>query len=370
MRRRLGAGALVLLGVLTACSAEVPGSSVTPTQSSASLSASATATVTSQQTPSSTPPAPVVPARPSVVSNTKPGAPGGTVGLVLANGVLWGLDDSGAGQPGYLLRATTAHPHLVRVAKIGTYASGLAVTNDRVWVVNGSGDPRDHAYKDSTIDEFDTSARLLREYKVPGAASITARGHDAWVNIPQSAPPVTAGLGSTAIDALSAGRVRHLTNIAWTVAAQAPTIGLLPDGRLVTLTSGSGDTTSVWFLDPSTGRHLATTTVELSGLASLAVRGNDVLVAVGSVTTGGVADVTATTARVLPHCGNPDSVAASVSSQWALSTVAQGAVAVSRVTSAGCGPLLTLGGAGGTAQIAADGPTAWILSVASLTRVH
>jgi hypothetical protein len=307
------------------------------------------------------------------MSSTRPGAPGGTTGLVVVGSIIWALDDSSAGRPGYLMRATTTSPHLKRVAQVGTYASGLAATRDRVWVVNGTGDPRDHAYKDSTVDEFDTSAHLLHEYRLVGAVSVAARGLKAWVNVPQGSPKATPGFpgfGSTTIDELSGGHIRSLTTIWWTVIAQAPMLGVLSNGQLATVTSGLGDSTKVWFIDSNTGRHIATTSVNLSGLPSLTIDGTDVLISVTSVATGGIAMVTPTTARVLVRCGNPTSVAASTLGAWTLSTKDSGAPAVARISETGCGPRTTLSGAGGTAQVTADGTSAWVLSLTSLSRVR
>jgi hypothetical protein len=291
---------------------------------------------------------------------------------VVSGGVIWALEDSSAGRPGYLLRASTTRPKLVRVVKVGTYASGLAVTRDRVWVVNGTADPRDHAYKDSTVDEFRSDGRLLHEYRLAGAVSIAARGQTAWVNVPQSAPTGTSQPpkhGSTAIDELSAGRIKPVTTIWWTVTGDAPMLGLLPNGQLATVTSGPEGMTKVWFIDPNTARHAATT-VKLAGVPSLAIDGNDVLVAVSSVATGGIARVTATTSRLIPGCGNPQGVAASTTGDWALNDTDNGAPGVARISARGCGAETTLSGVNGVAQIASDRSSAWVLSLTRLSRVH
>lgn len=320
---------------------------------------------------SSTAPSPSAGSGVRVVSSTPVVLPGGAAGLVVVGQTLWALEPSSAGQPGQLLRATTADPRLGVVASVGTYASGLAATPTRVWVAAPGSDPRDHAVLSDTVQEFDNAGHLLRSYHVLGASAVAASGDTAWVLAYQSS-------GTARVYELSAGAMRPLATLG---TANPPPPGVNPmqltgDGGLavaVTNVAGAGIPVRLWLLDAATGATRSRVDLPFPGWASVAVQGSRVLVA-GSAEAGqggGVVAVQGEKVTTLDGCPTDRALAVAASTQqaWLLDTETGGTWLLGAT---GCAPgRLTQPATplGGAATLAVPDQDAWVLAGGSLMRL-
>jgi hypothetical protein len=289
---------------------------------------------------------------------------------VVAGQTLWAVEASGAGQPGRLLRATTADPRLSPVARVGTYTSGLAATRARVWVASPSSDPRDHAALADTVQEFDAVGHLLRTYPMPGASAVTADGDTAWVLASQDS-------GVVRVYRLSTGSVRLLATLG-TAIVPPPSwnpLQLTGDGSLAVVVNnvaGAGTPARLWLLDAATGATRGRVDLPFTGWASVAVQGSRVLVA-GSGSSqagqaGGVVAVQDGKVTTLSGCPTDRAVTTAASAQqgWLVDTETG---ITWLVGAAGCAPgLLTQPATplGSAATLAVQDQDAWVLIGGSL----
>jgi hypothetical protein len=334
------------------------------TVGSCTLTSTPTASNTPTPTPKATRKSSEAPKRtpaPHIVSSTAEHVAGGVTGLAVRDGTIWALEASSAGHPGWLLRGTSKDPRFHRFAKVGTYAGGLAVTADREWVVNGTGSPRDKAFRSGTVDEYDTKGQVLHEYLVPNAVSVVAKGHRAWVMV------LEPGTGVTRIDVLTNGTATKLTQLTPNAIANNGnnTLALRTDGRLVAITM-TAKAPHVWVLDAKSGRYISSTAIAINGTPSLAIVGDSAYVS-AAATDGGVVFVQGSTARTLPNCGRyTQGVAASTGLAWTLDELHDRVDGVARVSSAGCGDYLQVPDVDGSRAMVASGHDLWVLTTIRL----
>lgn len=241
----------------------------------------------------------------------------------------------------------------------------LAVADDRVWVVNATGDPREAMRRTGTIQEFDAEGRLLHAYHVADAVSVLATGRRAWAEVIPS-----NGVG--AIVALSNGTATAVSTFPAPAVAPPGTRGMVQTASgALALGVRKGNALELRFVDAATGSTQAAVDTNLEGLVSLAATAGGVAMAAGNVTAGGVVIVRQGRATRIAGCGRTVAqLAAGPSATWAVA-YAEGLpqrTAVRTVAEGGCSPPLYLTSPGGSAQLAV-GRDAWVLTQTDLYRV-
>jgi hypothetical protein len=275
----------------------------------------------------------------------------GAVGIgFAANGTdrsIWIAAAAATGNPGTLYYASPELPNPTPVAELGRYASDLAVTTTREWVANRGEDTLGTPTKPNTVQEFDTSGRLVHEYPVPGVLYVAARDDVAWALGQDS--------GHAVVYRLSGGDVRRLADLtgAATFGVGAHHLVVRRDGRLVAVTTDEATGRSaLWAVDPDTGAHDAPTEAPFPrGQLLLAVNGDRVLVSGNLDTPASLVLVSYDAAGVhaITNCGNyPLTLTGNDGGAWLAAGQypdVSSNVGLRQVGATSCGPSIDVGGA-------------------------